>query len=97
MTRYRNGMLRLTLGRWAAVMIGAAALLFAWAVRHGQFDDLDTPALDILRDEVPPSRGAADASAAPTAPGSRPCSGDIALYRWVKPRMPASRPARACS
>lgn len=26
MTRYRNGMLRLTLGRWAAVMIGAAAL-----------------------------------------------------------------------
>lgn len=26
MTRYRNGMLRLTLGRWAAAMIGAAAL-----------------------------------------------------------------------
>ena len=26
MTRYRNGMLRLTLGRWAAVMIGATAL-----------------------------------------------------------------------
>lgn len=26
MTQYRNGMLRLTLGRWAAVMIGAAAL-----------------------------------------------------------------------
>ena len=26
MTRYRNGMLRLTLGRWAAVVIGAAAL-----------------------------------------------------------------------
>ena len=25
MTRYRNGMLRLTLGRWAAVVIGAAA------------------------------------------------------------------------
>lgn len=24
---------------------------FAWAVRKGQFDDLDTPALDILDDE----------------------------------------------
>ena len=33
------------------VMIGVAALVFAWAVRHGQFEDLDTPALDILRDE----------------------------------------------
>ena len=33
------------------VMIGAAALVFAWAVRHGQFEDLDTPALDILRDD----------------------------------------------
>lgn len=38
------------------VMIGAAALLFAWAVKHGQFEDLDTPALDILRDDdAPPS------------------------------------------
>ena len=33
------------------IMIGAAALLFAWAVKHGQFEDLDTPALDILRDD----------------------------------------------
>lgn len=33
------------------VMLGVAALVFAWAVRHGQFDDLDTPALDILRDD----------------------------------------------
>jgi len=32
-----------------AVSIGA----FVWAVRKGQFDDLDTPALDILRDEPP--------------------------------------------
>ncbi len=36
------------------VMIGAAALLFAWAVKHGQFEDLDTPALDILRDDDRP-------------------------------------------
>ncbi|MHA6205197.1 cbb3-type cytochrome oxidase assembly protein CcoS [Dyella soli] len=35
-----------------AVAIGA----FVWAVRKGQFDDMDTPALDILRDDraVPP-------------------------------------------
>ncbi|MBK6673576.1 MAG: cbb3-type cytochrome oxidase assembly protein CcoS [Proteobacteria bacterium] len=35
------------------VIIGA----FVWAVRNGQFDDLDTPPLDVLSDrqpEVPP-------------------------------------------
>lgn len=35
------------------IMIGAAALIFVWAVRHGQFEDLDTPALDVLRDDEP--------------------------------------------
>lgn len=43
------------------VAIGA----FLWAVRRGQFDDLDTPSLDILgdderpaptRDDAPPRR-----------------------------------------
>lgn len=38
------------------VMIGVAALLFRWAVTHGQFEDLDTPALDILREDPPPLR-----------------------------------------
>ena len=33
-----------------AVAIGA----FWWAVRRGQFDDLDTPALDILVDDDAP-------------------------------------------
>lgn len=37
------------------VMAAVAALLFTWAVRRGQFEDLDTPALDILRDETPPA------------------------------------------
>ncbi len=35
------------------VIIGA----FVWTVRNGQFDDLDTPPLDVLSDrqpEVPP-------------------------------------------
>jgi len=35
------------------LLIGIAAWIFAWAVRHGQFEDLDTPALDVLRDEPP--------------------------------------------
>ena len=39
-----------------AVAIGA----FWWAVRRGQFDDLDTPALDILvDDDAPRARGEA--------------------------------------
>lgn len=29
---------------------------FAWAVRRDQFDDLDTPALDILDDDPPRTR-----------------------------------------
>lgn len=31
-----------------ALAIGA----FVWAVRRGQFDDLDTPAIDILADDT---------------------------------------------
>lgn len=34
-----------------ALAIGA----FAWAVKRGQFDDLDTPALDILVDDEEPA------------------------------------------
>ncbi len=41
------------------VLLVAAIGAFVWAVRKGQFDDLDTPALDILRDDPP---------ATPTAP-----------------------------
>lgn len=35
------------------MLLGVAAWAFVWAVRAGQFDDLDTPALDILRDDAP--------------------------------------------
>ena len=43
------------------VLLGLAIAAFAWAVRKGQFDDLDTPALDILDDEPPrPKTPAAD-------------------------------------
>ena len=37
------------------VLLGAAIWAFVWAVRRGQFDDLDTPALDILREDPPPA------------------------------------------
>jgi len=36
------------------VLLGIAIAAFVWAVRRGQFDDLDTPALDILVDEDGP-------------------------------------------
>ena len=37
------------------VLLGFAIWAFVWAVRSGQFDDLDTPPLDILRDDKPPA------------------------------------------
>jgi cbb3-type cytochrome oxidase maturation protein len=36
-----------------AVLLSAlAAFAFAWATRRGQFDDLDTPAVRLLTDEL---------------------------------------------
>ncbi|UTA54284.1 cbb3-type cytochrome oxidase assembly protein CcoS [Lysobacter soli] len=37
------------------VLLGIAIASFVWAVRRGQFDDLDTPAIDILREDSLPS------------------------------------------
>lgn len=34
------------------VLLGVAVWAFVWAIRRGQFDDLDTPALDILVDDA---------------------------------------------
>lgn len=33
------------------VLVGVVALIFLWAVRSGQFDDLDGPAHSILHEE----------------------------------------------
>ena len=33
------------------LLLGIAIWAFVWAVKCGQFDDLDTPALDILVDD----------------------------------------------
>lgn len=35
------------------LLVGLALVVFAWAARSGQFDDLDTPPLDILGDDAP--------------------------------------------
>ncbi len=42
------------------VLLGIAIGAFVWAVRRGQFDDLDTPAIDILREDPLPSPTDAD-------------------------------------
>lgn len=53
------------------VLLGLAVAAFVWAVKRGQFDDLDTPALDILEDDdrplPPPPPAAADEPRAPDA------------------------------
>lgn len=40
----------------ALVVVAAAVYAFVWATRRGQFDDLDTPSLRMLRDDEPPPR-----------------------------------------
>ncbi|MCC6675831.1 MAG: cbb3-type cytochrome oxidase assembly protein CcoS [Phycisphaerales bacterium] len=43
----------------AIIIASAAVLAFIWAVRRGEFDDLDTPPLRMLFDDddaVPPKR-----------------------------------------
>ena len=51
------------------VLLGLAFGAFIWAVRRGQFDDLDAAALDILVDDEaqpsPPSPDAADPATDP--------------------------------
>lgn len=35
------------------VLLGAAVWLFIWAVNHGQFDDMDSPGLLPMSDNLP--------------------------------------------
>ena len=53
------------------VLLGVAAWAFRWAVRKGQFENLDAAAIDILRDDDadrPPEPPAAPASTPPRHP-----------------------------
>jgi cbb3-type cytochrome oxidase maturation protein len=40
----------------ALLLVGAAVWAFAWAVRRGEMDDLETPAIRIVFDEEPRRR-----------------------------------------
>ena len=44
----------LTLIPIALVLLGVAVAFFAWAVRTGQFEDIEAAPLDILADEEAP-------------------------------------------
>lgn len=44
----------------ALLFSGAAVVVFLWAVRAGQFDDLDTPGLRILHEDDAGPQGPAD-------------------------------------
>ena len=46
----------------ALLLAGAGVLAFRWAVRDGQFDDVETPALRILLDDEPAPPRRPDAS-----------------------------------
>ena len=52
------------------LLLSLAIWAFFWAVRNDQFDDLDTPAMDILDDEEKPAQPAASQHDADHADGS---------------------------
>lgn len=45
------------------VLVGIAIAFFAWAVRSGQFEDLESAALDVLTDDTSPAPAPAPVSA----------------------------------
>lgn len=49
------------------VLLSIAVWAFFWAVRNDQFEDLDTPALDVLDEDESPEDPAAVRSADPLA------------------------------
>jgi len=51
------------------LLLSLAVWAFFWAVRNDQFDDLDTPALDILDDETRPARSEGPQPGNPDAGG----------------------------
>ena len=50
----------------ALVLVGAAVWAFVWAVRRGEMDDLETPAVRMVFDEEPvEGRGGAEGPGSP--------------------------------
>lgn len=44
----------------SVLLLGIAIWAFLWAVRSGQYDDLDAPAIDMLRQDPTPAPPDAD-------------------------------------
>jgi cbb3-type cytochrome oxidase maturation protein len=44
------------------VLLGVAVWAFFWAADHGQFDDLETPAVRMLQEDDPPPADRSGAS-----------------------------------
>lgn len=44
----------------ALLLSGAAAFAFVWATRRGQFDDIETPAVRLLCDDLPETSRSAE-------------------------------------
>jgi cbb3-type cytochrome oxidase maturation protein len=38
------------------LLVGIAVAMFAWAVRSGQFEDIEAAPLDMLGEDAPPAR-----------------------------------------
>ncbi len=53
----------------ALLIAGIALALFIWAVRSGQYDDLETPALRVLFDDEQGRRASSTAPAGTCSPG----------------------------
>lgn len=72
----------------SVLLLGAAVAAFAWAVRSGQFDDLDTPAVAMLADASPPAaepgRRAASASCG-RVPHRLRSAGSDGVWNWSWP------------
>lgn len=56
----------------ALALAGSAVVAFLWAVKNGQLDDLDTPAVRILHDDREPT-AAPSASDRSYRPPEAPC------------------------
>jgi len=54
----------------ALLIVFVAIGAYVWAARHGQFDDTETPAIRMLHDEEPGTKGPSDARA--PGPGDTP-------------------------
>ena len=54
----------------AILLVGLAIAVFGWAVKHGQFDDLERQGMNILLDEEPKKKAATDKPAGSEQPSS---------------------------